>query len=918
MDEEREVGRGEMIDAYYAIYQQNPEQLDPSWRHFFQGMEFALAQPQGATSTLPSGAPSDCNLRHLIRHYRVFGHLQAHFDIIHPREKKQIPQLDFKNLGFTEEDLEKSFPTFGVLSQEEAPLREIIAALEGTYCNGIGFEYMGFHSKELESFIQERIEPAKGGMRSLSLDQKKLILHNLNRAELFEIFLHTKYVGQKRFSLEGGELLIPMCAAIIEESGRLGVEELAIGMAHRGRLNVLANVLNKEFTHIFHEFEDTLEEASFEGSGDVKYHKGFSSDVMSIEGKKIHLSLAANPSHLESVDPVLEGQVRAKQVLRKDVTKQRVLPLVIHGDASLAGQGVVYETLQLLALPAYSVGGTIHLVINNQIGFTTLPSDGRSTRYCTDIARPFGAPVFHVNGEDPEACFFAALLATSLRQHFGCDVFLDLNCYRKYGHNEADEPAFTQPLEYQMIRRKPGVRVIYRDELIRQGVVEREIAEALEAEFRASLQEELELVKSLKTESPRDTATEEWKEIREANRKDRQEPFRPIQTAVEGDHLIQLTRRFCTLPSHITPHRKMAKLLEDRIKMIEADPEEPSINWGLAEHLAFATLLWEGHDVRLTGQDSCRGTFNHRHGMIVDQKEGEKYRPLSHLREGQGRFDLYNSPLSEYAVLGFEFGYSLCAPQALVCWEAQYGDFSNGAQIIMDQYLATSEQKWDRMSGLVLLLPHGYEGQGPEHSSSRIERFLQLCGDQNMTVCNPTTPAQLFHLLRRQVIRESRRPLVLLTPKQILGDRRCVSPRKELERGHFYEILQDPTPPGQPKRVACCSGRIYYDLIAEREKRGSSQVAIVRVEQLYPLHFEGLREILSPYHGFQQLLWVQEEPENMGGWDYMRPLLRQILPDGMEAHFVGRPRSASPATGSAKKHKAQQAAILDAVFNEEE
>ena len=878
-----------MLEEAYSQYKADRESVEASWRYFFDGLEFAM-QERGR-----SAGPSDLRVHHLITSYRVYGHLLAQINPIDAHPVTKVPQLELETLGFEEKELTEGFPTCGLLEQEEAPLGEIIDRLRQIYCSKMGFEYMGLQRPDVEQWFQEKLEPT-AGQPQLDLDQKRLILDCLNRSELFEIFLHTKYVGQKRFSLEGGEALIPILRGIVEG----GAAEYVIGMAHRGRLNVLANVLNKSYANIFHEFEDTPIEDSYDISGDVKYHKGYSADVKTTSGKDVHLSIAANPSHLESVNPVVQGSCRAKQVMRgDDRTMQQVVPITIHGDAALAGQGVVYETMQMCNLSGYDVGGTIHVVVNNQIGFTTLPKDGRSTRYCTDIARTFSAPVIHVNGEDAEGCYYAALLAIEFRQKFGGDIFIDLNCYRKYGHNEADEPAFTQPLEYAMIRAKSSPREIYRDELIQQGVLERQVAEELEAEFRAELQRELDQVQSLKTEPEREKMKDRWARVRDANWTE--DPFAACDTSVPAEKLRELAQKICAIPDGFNIHRKIKRLQEDRLKMVEGSP----MNWGMAETLAYASLLDEGIHVRLSGQDSRRGTFNHRQAMWMDQKEEGKYFPLNHIREGQGRFDLFNSLLSEYAAMAFEFGYSMAYCDALVLWEAQFGDFANTAQVAIDQYVSTSEQKWSRISGMVLLLPHGYEGQGPEHSSARMERYLQLTGDNNMRVANPSTPAQMFHLLRRQVLRESRKPLVIFTPKQLFGHPKCVSDLSELAEGGFQEILDDPLAPTNTRKLVFCSGHIYYDLIKAREERQANDVAIVRIEQLYPLHTEKIAEMVQKYPG--EIVWAQEEPSNMGAWEFIRDHLNNPT-------LVSRPRSASPATGSPRKHKAQTAEIIEKVF----
>lgn len=896
------------IESQYLQFQKDPASVDLGWRRFFEGMEFAAQLP--APSPGVAGC-DDFRIFGLVHAYRTYGHLLASVNPIDPHPgRREVAELALEKLGFREEELSADFPTCGLLPEERAPLHRIIDLLREIYCDKIGIESIGLGNLEMERWIQERIEPTRFRPQ-LTIEEKRQILDLLNQSELFEIFLHTKYVGQKRFSLEGGETLIPMLNALVESGGRIGVEEFVLGMAHRGRLNVLANILKKSYANIFHEFEGGAEPESFEGTGDVKYHKGFSSDLKTSEGHPVHVTLMANPSHLEAVDAVVEGQVRAKQVLRGDsVEGRRTIPILIHGDAAFAGQGVVYETFQLSRLPGYGVGGTIHIVVNNQIGFTTLPKDARSTRYCTDIARTFSAPVFHVNGEDPEGCIYACHLAMELRQLYRCDVVIELNCYRKYGHNEGDEPAFTQPLEYQLIRAKRSVREIYRDQLIQQGVVERAMAEKLEEEFRSRLQTELDELASFKTRPAKSVISPEWALFRKALP---EELCARVETAVPLEELVAVSRRFCALPAGMEVHKKVARLASDRLAMVEGDPKERKIDWGMAEHLAFATLLWEGVHVRLSGQDSRRGTFSHRHGMWMDQVKEQKYFPLNNLKKDQGRFDLFNSPLSEYAVLAFEYGYSLSYPNALVMWEAQFGDFGNGAQIVIDQFIATGEEKWGRFSGLTLLLPHGYEGQGPEHSSARIERFLQLAGMNNMQVVNPTTPAQLFHLLRRQVVRPIRKPLILFTPKGLLRHHSCVSSLEELTDGGFAQVLDDDLPPKRARQLVLCSGRIYYDLVEERGRREVDDVAILRLEQLYPFDEVGLRGLVERYRGFERASWVQEEPSNMGGWDFVRPLLRPLFP-GVEIGYIGRERSASPAAGSHAQHKREVDAIMDGVF----
>lgn len=893
----------EMLEKLHAQFLQDPLSVEPSWRYFFEGVAF------GEYSKAPKeGKSGDERIYHLIDAYRKFGHLQAHINPIatHP----VTPILTLSSLNFEENELEKLFPTCGTLPEPNAALFKIIEMLEQTYCGSKGVEYMGLHSPELESWLQSQIEPSHF-QPAFSIEQKKWILEQLNKAEAFETFLHTKYVGQKRFSLEGGETLIPILGTIIEKGADLGMDEFVIGMSHRGRLNVLANILNKSFGMIFGEFEDYLDPDLSEGVGDVKYHKGFSSNITTSQGLPVHISLSANPSHLESVDPLVEGKVRAKQEQKGDKIHKKVIPILIHGDASVAGQGVVYEMLQLYRLPGYATGGTLHIVVNNQIGFTTLPEEYRSSHYCTDISLTFGFPIFHVNAEDPEGCVLATQLALQLRQLFECDVFIELNCYRKYGHNESDEPAFTQPIEYQLIRSKKSIREMYCDALIGQGVVEKEMTTTLEEEFKASLHFELEELRIKKgsttpeSESIQGSVWGGYKKVSEGA------IFKPLRTGVEKGVLQEMGRKMGQIPDHFELHKKLLKLVEERKKMSEG---ERPIDWAMAELLAFGSLLWEGRHVRLAGQDSQRGTFTQRHAVWVDQKKGERYFPLAHLKADQGKFAVYNSPLSEFAALGFELGYSMAYPSALVLWEAQFGDFANGAQVIFDQYLSASAQKWQRYSGLVVLLPHGYEGQGPEHSSARIERFLQLSSEFNMQVVYPTTPAQYFHLLRRQVKRDIRVPLVVFTPKGLLRHSGCASSLDDLSKGHFQEILDDPLGTPQATRLLICSGRIYYDLMQERERRGASHISLIRIEQLYPLHHDAFMQVLNKYPNAQEYYWVQEEPRNMGAFSYMYPILHELLPKQVTLRYVGRKPSASTATGSYSIHTKEHEELMNAAF----
>lgn len=882
-----------LVEDVYERYKKNPLDVDSSWRALFAQMDRGKTL-QRSPQPLPS---EELKIYCLITAYRMFGHLAAQTNPLNPQQLISEPkELQLETVGLSASDLERTFPTFG-LFPHPATLKQILERLRLIYCGAIGIEYAGLDG-EMTEWIQHQVE-SRFSDRELSAVQKQEILHQLNRSELFETFLHKKYTGQKRFSLEGGETLIPMLHVAIEEGGEQGIKEIVIGMAHRGRLNVLSNILNKSHADIFSEFEEGYIPNSFEGSGDVKYHKGFSAEVATQQQKTMKIFLCHNPSHLEAVDPVVEGIARAHQrKLTVGGGVNGVLPLLIHGDAAIAGQGVVYETLQLYKLAGYSTGGTIHIVVNNQIGFTATSQETRSTHYSTDIAHAFSAPVFHVNAEDPEACVYVTHLALQLRQRFGCDVFIDLNCYRKYGHNESDEPAYTQPLEYQMIRGKKPIRELYRDHLVLGGVVEREKIALLEAEFAQQLQNALEESKqAIEQQIKRDPSSLE------------PTPRRRIkQTAVPYEMLLKVSKQISQVPETFHLHPKLKHLVEERAAMVEQ--REKRIDWGTAELLAYGTLLWEGVDVRLSGQDSLRGTFSHRHAVWVDQEIERAYYPLNHLHPEQGRFEAVNSPLSEYAVLGFEVGYSIGDPEALVVWEAQFGDFCNGAQVVIDQFLATTEQKWGQKCGVTLLLPHGYEGQGPEHSSARIERFLGLAGNENMYIVNPTTPSQFFHLLRRQMADVKKRPLIVFTPKGLLRYPPCSSSIEELMSGKFEEIIGDPNDNKKVSHLFFCSGRIFYDLIAEKKKSNLENIALIRIEQLYPLDKEAISMQLQHYREAHSFFWIQEEPKNMGAWEFIHPQLNALLSTGKGVHYIGRERSAVSATGSHELHKRQHAAIL--------
>jgi 2-oxoglutarate dehydrogenase E1 component len=740
------------------------------------------------------------------------------------------------------------------------------------------------------------------------------VLEKLAAAELFERFLHTRFMGQKRFSLEGAEALIPLLDTLLEEAAAHGAREVVLGMAHRGRLNVLSNTLGKSFESIFCEFEDVeLSESPF-GSGDVKYHKGYTTDRVTRSGGTIHLSLTANPSHLEAVDPVVLGRTRAKQTRLGDARRRRVIPVLVHGDAAFAGQGIVAETLNLCHLAGYSTGGTVHVVVNNQIGFTTTPQEARSTLYCTDVAKMIQAPIFHVNGDDPEAVVHCARLALAFRQRFGSDVVIDMVCYRRHGHNEGDEPSFTQPLLYEKIRRTKPVRERYTETLLRQGLLQAEDVGRIEADLHQQLQSALQ---QIQTRPPEPDEPYDPRGPWSAYRRTRQPDDDPA-TGVPIERLAQIAERLGATPLGFEVHAKLQRLLDRRRKAVA---DGAALDWAMAEALCFGSLLVEGTPVRLSGQDSSRGTFNQRHAVVVDQRTGEEYAPLDHLAATQARFEVYDSQLSEAAVLGFEYGYSVADPTTLTLWEAQFGDFANGAQVIIDQFIVAAHAKWQRMSGLVLLLPHGYEGQGPEHSSARVERFLQLCAEDNLQVANCSTPAQYFHLLRRQMRRRFRAPLVVFTPKSLLRDPRAASPVEALVDGRFHEVLGDPDArePEAVRRVLLCSGKIHYELAARQAQRqalcaGPRDVALLRLEQLYPWPDEALAAAIRRYPRAERVFWVQEEPANMGAWTFVRERVQELLPAGTVLGYAGRRASASPAVGSGRSHRREQAELVEAAF----
>lgn len=884
----------DLLEANYRRWKSDPASVDDSWRVFFEGFELGLARPA------PAGSDDSTCLHmgvvDLIDAYRSQGHMLARLDPLNP-PPAMLPQLEPEHFGLKASDRDRTFDTSHFLGVKQATLRELTAALRETYCKSIGVEYMHIQDSNIRQWLQTRMEPVRN-RPDFARRLKLRILMSLHYAEMFEKFLHTRYVGQKRFSLEGAETVIPLLDHIVEKSADAGVREVVIGMAHRGRLNVLANIIGKPYSEVFAEFEENYLPNSNAGDGDVKYHLGFSSDRVSLKGDRIHLSLTPNPSHLEAVYPVVEGRTRSKQHQFNDEQRRRSMPLVLHGDAAVAGQGLVAETLNLSQLAGYKTGGTIHVVINNQIGFTTAPSDARSTRYCTDVAKMIEVPIFHVNAEDPEAVLFVAELAVEFRQTFHKDVFIDMYCYRRHGHNEGDEPSFTQPLMYAKIKERPGLSEIYTEQLVMRGDLTVEETEAITQEFNEKLLKAQKETKERPTSGMRGFHGA-WKSLVS------QYSHAPVVTAVPFETLQKITQATTRIPPGFHAHPKSTRMLEAR--RLEFEELKP-LDWSFAELLAFGSLLLEGNHIRLSGQDSSRGTFSQRHAILFDTETGQKYTPLQHLDAKQARFSVYDSLLSEAAVLGFEFGYSLDSPNSLIMWEAQFGDFANGAQVIIDQFIVCSSSKWQRDSGLVLLLPHGYEGQGPEHSSGRLERFLQMCAEDNFQVCNATTPAQYFHLLRRQMRRNFRKPLVVMTPKSLLRHKLCVSPVEEFTEGRFQEILDDAgADPARVKRLLLCSGKIYYDLLEARNKE-EKPVAIVRVEQFYPFAVEPLQRILKRYNKAREVVWVQEESLNMGGWNFMEPRLRAL---GVNPRYVGRDASASPATGSRQIHLREQKEIIE-------
>jgi len=912
-----------LVEEIRQRYQVDPTSVDASWAELF-GERGRAAPPPAAPAARAGGkaaaagdeidprlADRHARVLRLIHSFRARGHRIAETDPLggHP---SYFPELDPAHYGFGSDELDRPYIAGDLPGGALQTLRQILERLRATYCRKVGVEFTHVQDPGRKAWLQQAMEGSQNET-PLSAAERLRILEKVSAAELFERFLHTKFLGQKRFSLEGAESLIPLLDAIVEDAPHHGIGELVFGMAHRGRLNVLSNILGKSLESIFSEFEDNpLIDSPF-GSGDVKYHKGYSNDRVTRSGETVHLSLTANPSHLEAVGPVVEGRVRAKQRRAGDEEGRRVVPVLIHGDAAFAGQGIVAETLNLSNLAGYTTGGTIHVVVNNQIGFTTTPAEARSTLYCTDVAKMIQVPIFHVNGDDPEAVVHCVKLAMAYRQRFGEDVVIDLVCYRRHGHNEGDEPSFTQPLLYEKIRRRESVRRLYTERLLQLGLLRDEDVKRIEEDLSLQLSRALEVIEA------RPPGPDEPYEPRGPwTGYSRVAPPEEPETAVAPEKLAELAERIGSVPADFHVHPKLQALLERRRKAVA---EDAPIDWGLAEALALGSLLLEGTPVRLSGQDSVRGTFSHRHASLVDQGTGEEYMPLAHLAPIQARFEAYDSLLSEAAVLGFEYGHSLADPSCLTIWEAQFGDFANGAQVIIDQFITSAHMKWARMSGLVMLLPHGYEGQGPEHSSARIERFLQLCADDNLQAVNCTTPAQYFHVLRRQMRRRYRSPLVLFTPKSLLRLPRASSRVAELSGGRFLPVLDDAAAarePGAVERVVLTSGKLYYELLAEREGRGgpdAPRVALVRLEQLHPWPAAALGEILGRYAAAGRVVWAQEEPANMGAFGFARDRIQSLLRSEQLLRYAGRRESASPSVGSARIHRDEQAAIVAAAFD---
>lgn len=911
-------GNGAYLEALYEQYLHDPNQLSREWQTYFNQVadkqkDVSHADIQAYFSELAKhsvplvkhGSAEDALLskvHNLIDAYRRYGHYQSNLDPLKLAPKREIVDLNPENHALTPEDLSQTVPLDGLLGLQTVSVQTVIERLKKIYCSSIGFETQHIADVQQRQWLDDRIESV-ADQTNFSPQIKKNILKGLIRAEGLEKYLGNKFVAQKRFSLEGGDSLIPLLDELVARASAKAVQEIVIGMAHRGRLNVLINILGKLPSKLFEEFEGklTLENRS----GDVKYHKGFAADVKTEQGA-LHIAMVFNPSHLEIVNPVVEGSVRSRQERRNDNSGKQVLPVLIHGDAAFSGQGVVMETLELSQTSGYGTGGTLHIVINNQIGFTTDPQNARSSWYCTDPAKMIDAPIFHVNGDDPEAVLFTLTLAFDFRQTFKKDVVIDLVCYRRHGHNEADEPSATQPLIYQTIKQLPTLRTQYADRLLAQGIINQEELNQWIDAYRNQLDKGKPVVSRLSVDDYKNPYQIDWRPYRYHDWRD------ATDTRIALPRLKEIATALDILPPTLTLQPQVAKIIDDRRKMTAG---QLPLNWGYAEILAYASLLQEDYSVRLSGQDSGRGTFFHRHAVLHDFKTNQIFIPLSQLAKDEKSFAVIDSTLSEAAVMGFEYGYAISNPNSLVIWEAQYGDFVNGAQVVIDQFLSSSEQKWGRLCGLVLLLPHGYEGAGPEHTSARLERFLQLCAQDNMQVCVPSTPAQIFHLLRRQMCRPYRKPLIVMSPKSLLRHKLAVSSLEELATGHFQNVIQDAISFKKVKRVILCSGKVYYDLFQQRQEQKINNIALIRIEQLYPFPNEELIDILKPYEQVKDIIWCQEEPKNQGAWYSTQHHLLGCLEKNQTLHYVGRPASAAPAVGSPMVHLQEQQALVKAALS---
>lgn len=917
------------VEEVYEAYLANPASVTPEWRAYFDALpaaqlahDVAHSPIQRAFAALPKRAQSteaaDVSLERkqvavlqMINAHRFLGVRIANLDPLARHAKQEVPELTMAHYGFSEADMDTTFETGSLVSAQRMTLREIVQLLRQTYCSSIGAEYMYISDVKQKRWIQQRLEGSRG-VGNYETSKRREILQRLTAAETLERYLHTKFVGQKRFSLEGGETLIPLLDHMLQRAGAQGVAETVIGMAHRGRLNVLVNILGKMPSMLFAEFEG--KHAEHLSSGDVKYHNGFSSEIVLPEGS-MHVTLAFNPSHLEIVSPVVEGSVRARQHTRKDRDGSKVLPVILHGDSAFTGQGVVMETFNLSQTRGYSTGGSVHVIINNQIGFTTSDvRDIRSSSHCTDVAKMVEAPIFHVNADDPEAVLLVTEIALDYRMEFGRDVVIDLVCFRKLGHNEQDEPLVTQPFMYRYINKHVGMRALYAKHLVATGVIAADEPEAMIAAYRKAMDEGVSPVQTV-SGNPRRVHATRWSKYSLDDKWDT-----PVKTSISRERLQQLSERLTTIPDNFKLHSRVEKIMEDRRAMGKG---EIAVDWGMAENLAYATLLTEGYPVRVSGQDCGRGTFFHRHAVLHDQNrtvwhEG-LYMPLRNLQEDQADVVVIDSTLSEEAVLAYEYGYATAEPDSLVIWEAQFGDFANGAQVVIDQFITSGEAKWGRLCGLVMLLPHGYEGQGAEHSSGRIERYLQMCADYNIQVCIPSTPAQMFHLLRRQMLRKYRKPLIVFTPKSLLRSKDAASPLKWLVEGEFQPVLSeaDKLDVKKVRRIIVCSGKIYYELVASRRERGIQDMAIIRLEQLYPFPHAIFEAQIAAYPNASEVMWCQEEPGNQGAWHRIQHYLLRHMRKGMQLAYALRPSAAAPAAGYLSVHNEQQKAVIEAAFRDD-